>query len=417
MGFVADEQMDATAWVEILSKRVLMVADVSAETVHGGAERMLYHHLRALVDAGYEVTVLTRQPTPDAEVCIELPQFGIQEFRFPFSGDKGYKGLKELKSAAKQWWKHHQDEFDVVVSEQPFVMWALLKAGCKLPRLQVCFSFAFEEYETRHALDMTWKHKLAITAMRKLEAKVYQSADNLMGLSKFTQDRMTHFFGVPRQECAINPAAADKVEPKEGGWLKIEQRDSVREELGWNKPVVTTLRNLVPRTGVDLLIQAAAIVKNTRPDVKFVIMGDGVLKDAMQKLAADLGVSDMIEFVGFLPEEDVQKRLLATDVFVLPTRGLEGFGLVTLEANAWGTPVLATPISANKELVPTIIHNQLADNVSPLALAEKIIWMVDNPLGQEQRLRTQHDAFRQYNWQKHDQMFLQMVESLAEGGA
>ena len=59
-----------------MSKRVLMVADVSAETVHGGAERMLYHHLRALVDAGYEVTVLTRQPTPDAEVCIELSQIG-----------------------------------------------------------------------------------------------------------------------------------------------------------------------------------------------------------------------------------------------------------------------------------------------------------------------------------------------------
>ena len=400
--------MDATAWVEILSKRVLMVTDVSAEAVHGGAERMLYHHLRALVDAGYEVTVLTRQPTPDAEVCIELPQFGIQEFRFPFSGDKGYKGLKELKSAAKQWWKHHQDEFDVVVSEQPFVMWALLKAGCKLPRLQVCFSFAFEEYETRHALDMTWKHQVAITAMRKLEAKVYKTADTLMGLSKFTQDRMENFFGL--RDCAINPAAADTYDG-----LSLLDRDKVREELGWQTPVVTTLRNLVPRTGIDLMIQAAAIVKNTRPDVRFIIMGDGVLRESLQNMTETLGVSDMIEFVGYLPEEDVQKRLLAADVFVLPTRGLEGFGLVTLEANAWGTPVLATPISANKELVPTIIHNQLADQVSPLALAEKLVWMIDNPLGEAQRQRTREDAFAQYNWQKHDQHFLQMVEALAEG--
>ena len=395
-----------------MSKRILMVADVSAEAVHGGAERMLYHHLRALVDAGYDVTMLTRQPTPDAEVCIELPQFGIQEFRFPFSGDKGYKGLQELKSAAKQWWKHHQDDFDVVISEQPFVMWALLAAGCKLPRLQVCFSFAFEEYETRHALDMTAKHKLAIQAMKKLEAKVYKSADTLMGLSKFTQDRMHHFFGLADDACVINPAAADEFKG-----LHISQHDEIRAELGWKTPVVTTLRNLVPRTGVDLLIQAAAIVKVTHPDVKFIIMGDGGLRESMQMMADELGVADMITFTGYLPEEDVQKRLLASDVFVLPTRGLEGFGLVTLEANAWGTPVLATPISANKELVPSIIHNQLADNASPLALAEKIVWMTENPLGQAQRVRTQEDAFRQYNWQKHDQRLLQMVEALAEGGA
>ena len=180
---------------------------------------------------------------------------------------------------------------------------------------------------------------------------------------------------------------------------------------------MTTLRNLVPRTGVDLLVQAAAIVKVTHPDVKFIIMGDGGLRESMQLMADELGVADMMSFMGYLPEEDVQKRLLASDVFVLPTRGLEGFGLVTFEANAWGTPVLATPISANKELVPSIIHNQLADNASPLALAEKMIWMTENPLGQAQRVRTQEDAFRQYNWQKHDQKLLQMVEALAEGGA
>jgi len=233
-----------------------------------------------------------------------------------------------------------------------------------------------------------------------------------MGLSKFTQDRMHHFFGLADDACVINPAAADEFKG-----LHISQHDEIRAELGWETPVVTTLRNLVPRTGVDLLIQAAAIVKVTHPDVKFIIMGDGGLRESMQMMADELGVADMITFTGYLPEEDVQKRLLASDVFVLPTRGLEGFGLVTLEANAWGTPVLATPISANKELVPSIIHNQLADNASPLALAEKMIWMTENPLGQAQRMRTQEDAFRQYNWQKHDQKLLQMVEALAEGGA
>ncbi|MDQ7058476.1 MAG: glycosyltransferase family 4 protein [Ghiorsea sp.] len=390
-----------------MTKRILMVADVSAEAVHGGAERMLHHHLRALVDIGHEVTVLTRQPEPDAEVCIELADFGIQEFRFPFSGDKGYKGLLELKKAAKQWWKHHHDAFDVVVSQQPFVMWALLEAGCRLPRLQVCHSLACEEYETRHALDMHVKHRVAIAAMRKLEAKVYRSAQQVMVLSQYTQHKLQRFFGLGARRFVVNAGAA---EPYQG--LDIVQRDALRVELGWGTPVVSTLRNLVPRTGVDLMIQVAAIVKNRHPEIRFVLMGDGVLRESMQKLADDLGVSDMIEFAGFLAEEGVQKRLLASDVFMVPTRGLEGFGLVTLEANAWGTPVLATPIAANKELVPTIIHNQLSDNTSPLALAERLLWMLENPLSNKQRERTQTDAFSQYNWQKHDKILLNTIKKL-----
>lgn len=390
-----------------MSKRILMVADVSAETVLGGAERMLHHHLRALVDAGHEVTVLTRQPEPDAEVCIELADFGIQEFRFPFSGDKGYKGLMELKKAAKQWWKHHDDAFDVVVSQQPFVMWALLEAGCRLPRLQVCHSLACEEYETRHALDMNIKHRLAIMAMRKLERKVYQSANKIMVLSAYTQAKLDALFHLMPNTFVLNPGAAEQVQG-----LAMDSRDEVRQALAWQQPVVSTLRNLVPRTGVDLLVQAAAIVKHTHPHVRFVVMGGGVLRDSLQKLAQELGVAEMIEFTGFLPELDVKRRLLASDVFMVPTRGLEGFGLVTLEANVWGTPVLATPISANTELVPNIIHNQLADNASPLALAEKVIWMLDNTLSDTQRRRTSDDALRQYNWQKHDAILLNSLKTL-----
>ncbi|MDQ6967923.1 MAG: hypothetical protein Q9M14_04495, partial [Mariprofundaceae bacterium] len=52
--------------------RVLVVSDVSAQTVHGGAERMLHHHIRALHDAGADVSVLTRQPTADANILIKL---------------------------------------------------------------------------------------------------------------------------------------------------------------------------------------------------------------------------------------------------------------------------------------------------------------------------------------------------------
>ncbi len=391
----------------VLSLRLLVVADVSAEFVHGGAERMLFHHVRALVQAGNRVSVLTRQPTAHADLCIELDHSGLKEHRLPFSGDKGYRGLKQLQSAAKVWWREHNSDFDVVVAEQPFVMWSLMKAGCTLPRLQVCHSFAFEEYQTRHALSFSFKHRVAIFMMKKLEKEVYSSADKLLVLSRFMQQRLQSSFGIKEMLCSVVAGAAEQQQS-----IHEAKRKQYRDDLNWHTPVITTLRNLVPRTGVDLMIQVAAIVRVVRPDVRWLIMGDGALRESMQNMAAELAVADIVEFSGFISEEAVQQRLLAADIFMVPTRGLEGFGLVTLEANACGLPVLATPIAANSELVPTIHFNQLAENASPLALANKLLWMLEHPLSAEQRKEIQETSRQLYNWQKHDEKFLDLVGDL-----
>ncbi|MDQ7058468.1 MAG: hypothetical protein Q9N62_08525 [Ghiorsea sp.] len=187
-----------------------------------------------------------------------MADFGIQEFRFPFSGDKGYKGLMELKKAAKQWWKHHHDAFDVVVSQQAFCDVGIAGGGVSVASVAVCATlWLVKSMKTRHALDMHVKHRVAIAAMRKLEAKVYRSAQQVMVLSQYTQHKLQRFFGLGARRFVVNAGAA---EPYQG--LDIVQRDALRVELGWDTPVVSTLRNLVPRTGVDLMIQVAAIVKN-----------------------------------------------------------------------------------------------------------------------------------------------------------
>lgn len=387
--------------------RVLVVADVSAEHVYGGAERMLFHHIRALQADGFAVAVLTRQAQPKAALQQDLTDLGVTEYRLPFSGDKGYRGLLELRRAAMVWWASHHMNYDLVVAEQPFVMWALLQAGCTLPRLQVIHSFAFEEYQTRHALKPNWKHSLAIAAMKRLEASVYESAQHLIILSQFMADRLMTFFALPAHNISVVPGAADKREA-----ITDAQRLQYRQQLNWASPVVCTLRNLVPRTGVDLMIQAVAIVKHSRPDVRFVVMGDGVLKQPLLDLSQVLHVDDVVSFTGFLSEAEVLQRLYAADVMMVPTRGLEGFGLVTLEANVCGTPVLATPIAANVELVPTIIHNRLAASASPQALASALLEMLATPLSADARNAIHHDATIRYTWDQHDDALVDCVRGL-----
>ena len=371
---------------------------------------MLHHHIRALVTAGFDVTVLTRQPDTDAELLVSLKfdTITVKEHRLPFSGDKGWKGLQELKKEAKAWWQMHQG-FHLMIAEQPFTMWALIQAGCRLPRLQICHSFAFEEYATRHGLDWNVKHRLITAAMRHLEASVYRSANQTLVLSQFMQDRLQMFFNIPKQSTTI---AAGGIDTFDLAWSEREhQRQKLWGETA-HQPHIVTLRNLVPRTGVDLLIQAAAIVHVDRPDVRWSIMGTGELMQPLQGLTAQLNMNDVIEFTGFLSEKKVHQRLWAADLFMLPTRALEGFGLVTLEANAHGLPVIASPIGANPAVVGWHPLNRLSDDVTPDALAQSLLHMLNHLPDQQQRQTLASATSEHFAWEKHDTLLVDAVTAL-----
>lgn len=395
--------MDAAARV-VVPVRVLLVADVSAEKVLGGAERMLVHHVRALMHSGHQPTVLTRQPQPDAPLRIDLGE-GVCEYRLPFSGNKNLRGLMQLRGEAARWWRQYGGEFDFVVSEQPFVIWALLHAGCRLPRLQVCHSFAFQEYATRHGLDWGLRHRIVTSAMRRLEAGIYRSAQRLLVLSRHMQRELDTCFAIPEQRVAFAPGGVELQLP-----IEEEQRALVRRELGWQGPVIVTLRNLVPRTGVDLLVQAAAILRHDMPDVRWCVMGSGVLLEPLKWLAGQVGVDDIIEFCGYLTEEEVVRRMQAADAFMIPTRSLEGFGLVTIEANACGLPVVATPVGGNVEVASASQDNRVADAVSPEALAAATLALLgrqDKHVERATRLRA-HVA-ENFSWSSHDHALLAAI--------
>ena len=385
--------------------RVLVVSDVSAEAVHGGAERMLTNHLRALSESGHTVTLLTRQPQEDAPLDVTVCG-GIREHRLPYRGDRGWQGLRQLKEEARKWWASHGGAFDVVVSEQPFTMWALMKAGCNLPRLQICYSFAFEEYLTRHASRWSLKDRLVAMAMKHLESTIYGSSRALLVLSRYTEERLQEVFGIASEGVVISSGGVDVAKESE------IPRSEIRSSLGWTGPVVMTLRNLVPRTGVDLLVAASGLLKDELPGLRWCVIGEGALMGQLKLQAEDLGVADRVEFTGYLSEEDVKKRLFAADIFMLPTRDLEGFGLVTIEANACGLPVVATPVTANKEVVPSLPFNRLAEAVTAEALAETVRQMLQVEYDDDSR-RILRDAVKaQYAWHLHDERFVKAVEGL-----
>jgi glycosyltransferase involved in cell wall biosynthesis len=113
-------------------------------------------------------------------------------------------------------------------------------------------------------------------------------------------------------------------------------------------PVIGTVAVLEERKGHPFLLQAAAHLKQQGHRLRYRIAGDGSQRERLQKLALELGLSEDIEFVGFI--RDVPDFLSSIDIFVLPSL-FEGLGVAVLEAMAAGKPVVATDVGGLSELV------------------------------------------------------------------
>jgi glycosyltransferase involved in cell wall biosynthesis len=124
--------------------------------------------------------------------------------------------------------------------------------------------------------------------------------------------------------------------------------------------------------GLDTLIEAAAILSKEGFDFKLVIAGEGPQLEPLRNQSSALCLQNRVTFLGRVSEERLINVFRAGDCFVLPTRLLEGFGLIILEAYACGTPVIAVPVGAIPEVLGASFRDWLARDNSPAALAERM---------------------------------------------
>jgi glycosyltransferase involved in cell wall biosynthesis len=93
----------------------------------------------------------------------------------------------------------------------------------------------------------------------------------------------------------------------------------------------------------------------------------------LERLVRDLDLKHAVTLAGFLPEEQLADYYRAADLFVLPTASLEGFGLVTVDALACGTPVLGTPVGATAEILEPLDARLLTAGTESQDLADGIL--------------------------------------------
>lgn len=130
------------------------------------------------------------------------------------------------------------------------------------------------------------------------------------------------------------------------------------------------VRRLVPRMGIDLAIQALQYLPN-----RYIlrIVGTGPEETKLKEIVENLDLGLRVEFLGQISDIELNKILLESDLMVVPTRELEGYGIVVIEAFARCLPVIATPVQGLLESIPQEFHEwAISKEISASSIAEKI---------------------------------------------
>lgn len=144
-------------------------------------------------------------------------------------------------------------------------------------------------------------------------------------------------------------------------------------------PILLTVRRLVARTGVDNLILAMKQVTAAFPDACLLVGGTGYMEATLRDLVRAEKLERNVTLLGFVPEDRLPAYYRAADLFVLPTQAYEGFGLSTLEALASGTPVVATPVGANPEVLGPLDPDLIMQGTNVEAIGRGIVqWLKRN---------------------------------------
>jgi glycosyltransferase involved in cell wall biosynthesis len=204
---------------------------------------------------------------------------------------------------------------------------------------------------------------------RALERTVYRRAVRVVVLSSAFRRLLVERYGVSPWRVRVEPPGVDLERFSPG------DRESARERLGLGACpfVAVCVRRLVPRMGLDVLIDAwAQALGELPPQAQLLVAGEGPQRGELQQRIVRAGLQYSVRLLGRVDDDALVDLYRAGDVGVVPTRSFEGFGLVVIEAAACGTPTIVTDAGGLPEAVAGLDPSLAVEAADVPALAARI---------------------------------------------
>lgn len=352
--------------------RYLVGVDACFLDAPGGSQRIAWELACAMRDRGHQVAMISgSRPQDPPPGVVETEGITICRYRYPRLSKLDPRRFYAHGQAARQAFAALPSRtWDVVHGHSIASAYGLFKLPSFRRRIYTVHSPVVLEQRINWSDGSFagWlKRHTAMWLLSRAERFLLCKADVATALSEYTVRELVAQHGT---------ATAERVRVIPG-WSSVApspaSRSEARSQLNWpsDARVIFSMRRLVSRMGLDTLIDAIPLLRERSKAVLY-IAGEGPERQALESRAAERHISDRVHFMGRCSDEQAALAYRAADVFVVPSRSLECFGLIVVEALASGCPVVSSRAGALPEVLEPLNPNWLFESGDSAALASTI---------------------------------------------
>jgi phosphatidylinositol alpha-1,6-mannosyltransferase len=382
-----------------MSKRILLFTE-NFPPIEGGSGRWfweLYRRLPAkdIVIVTSDINATVDMKRVDESIDATVVRIPLKSAEWGFKSLQGLKfyfqALLKLKKLVK---KYNIDEVHCGrVIHEGVTAWLL---NCLTGTRYRCFIHG-EDVETAAT---SREQSLMVKQVCKRATSLICNSENSKGLTQ----RLGFDEG---QKCIVLHPGADV-----DRFVISEPDASFRQKMGWqDRFVLLTVGRLQQRKGQDFLIQALPDMLRSVPNALYVVVGSGECDTQLQQSVLDLGLEDKVQFLSDLDDRTLIACYQQCDYFILPNRtignDIEGFGMVLVEAQACGKPVIAGDSGGTAETMNIGVTGHIVDCSKVDGLAEQLVPILTKPAQSAEHYR-QH-VLDNFTWQSHLEKFKKHV--------
>jgi len=385
------------------------------QNANGGLNVYVHEVATAFSDRGIATDIFTRQQSPDDPAIEPLAELSRVIYLPAGRGLDKYSLYNEVPAFASQVLDFAEREgisYDLLFSHY----WLSGEVACLL-RPHLASGWA----HVAHTLGLVKNRSLAAGARPepplriRVEAEIAQQADLLIASTADESAELVRTYGAVPERVFVVPPGVD---------LSVFQpvdRDEARRKIGYGPGRLLLFVGRLERLkGVEVAIRALALLRDrNHDDVRLLILGedskdgDEGEKDRLKAVAADVGVRDRVDFLGSVAHHELPYFYSAADVCVMPSYS-ESFGLVGLEAQASGRPVVGSDVSGLRSVIRDQVSGYLIAGHDPAEYAERIGRLLEDPELAQQMGRRGRLLAQRYSWTRTADRLRELFEDVAE---
>ena len=239
----------------------------------------------------------------------------------------------------------------------------------------------------------------------KIEKNSFNHVSEFMCLSEYMKNKLINTFKIDEEKIKIIHSGVDI------NTFKIVKNKTFRKKISHGRKFVfITVRRLEKRMGLNNLIIACNMLKKKNSDFILNICGKGNYHPYLKRQIKKLKLDDHVKLYGFVDDDILVQMLSNSDLFILPSIDLEGFGLVILESMACGTPVLSSPHGGSKEIISILDNNLIMSSARPEDILNSLKNFIENKIIINDDNFYRKFVYDNFSWSKATNEYLNWIK-------